>query len=198
MQMRTATSDHALKRQVVFRAALLSVFMTESCTTGPVSTTNTTPPSVQWVLDDQTTHQRQTLAATGGTATAFISPGDEYLVVLQANATGGIKSITLGASGEAICNGARGHYTEAHPFKYTIKSQTLVFAELAHKQVYTEALFPYFFDWTTGPTAPAISLCASAVPLYGTTSYQGSATSYAGVSSGTSGLNVTTCVAGGC
>jgi hypothetical protein len=195
-----ALLDQAVEYRHVFCTAslLLMPYVLAGCATGPVSTTNTTPPSLQWVLEDETTHNRQTIVPAGATVTAFIAPGDEYLVVLEANAPGGVKSITLGASGESICNGNHGAYTEAHPFKYTVKSQTLVFTELAHMQVYTQALFPYFFNWDTGPAAPATSACASAVPLYGTTFYQGSATNYAGTSSGTSSLNVTTCVAGGC
>ena len=156
------------------------------------------PPTVYWVLDDQTTGKSQTITPAGNMVTAFINPGDNYLVAFEAQEAGGIKTISLGAQGEAICNGNRGAYTEANPYQYTIPNQTLTFTELANKQAYTQAFFPYFFSLQATASSTAVSACGSQVPMFGTTTYNGQATNYGGASSGTTSLAVTTCVSGSC
>jgi len=169
-----------------------------SCSTGPVLTKNPTPPSVSWVLYDQTTGKNQTLVPAGTSLTAFISPGDNYDVTVKAQETGGIQTISLSATGAAICNGNHGAYTESHQFNYSIANQTATFPVMANQQVYTEAFLPYYFNWVSGPTSAAVAACGSNVPMFGTTTYKGKATNYGNVGTGTYSLAVTTCVAGGC
>ncbi len=186
------------------RAAITLVIMTltscgllAACSTGPVQTRNPTPPSVSWVLYDQTTGVRQTLMPAGSSITAFISPGDNYDVEFQAQEMGGIKTVSLSATGQAICNGNHAPYTETHPFNYSVAATTATFPIMAGNQVYTQAFLPYYFNWVSGPTSAAVTACGSNVPMFGTTTYNGKAANYGNVSAASS-LNVTTCVAGGC
>ncbi len=177
--------------------ALAGCGLLAACSTGPVQTNNPTPPSVYWVLYDQTTAagSNPNLVPAGSLATTFINPGDNYDVTFQSQETGGIKTISLSATGKAICNGNRGRYTETHPFTYSIAATTATFPIMAGNQVYTQAFLPYYFNWVSGPTAAAVTACGSNVPMLGTTTYTGKATNYGNVST-VSSLAVTTCAAG--
>lgn len=164
-----------------------------SCSTGTVQTNNPTPPSVTWHLFHQSTGLTQNIVPANSLTNVFISPGDNYDVEFTAQENGGIKSISLSATGSVICSNNQGPYTQAHPFNYSIAATTATFPIMANNQVYTQAFLPYYFNWVSGPTMNAVPACGSNVPMFGTTTYNGKATNYGNVSTGTYSLKVTTC-----
>lgn len=175
------------------------------CSTGPGSTTNPAPPAPSWSVSDQTTHGILSGLVPAGTGfTVFITTGDDYIVTFKATSSSGIKTTTLSGSGEVICNNNQPPYNEEKPFKYSIPAQTITLSPLPNGQVFTEGVNPFFFFWapTTGqpalytPASSAYTACGSQVPLRGTTTYTGQATTDAGVSSAASSISVTTCASG--
>jgi hypothetical protein len=177
------------------------------CPTGPVSTTNPNPPSVSWTIYDQATRQSQSgLVPAGSGVTVFITPGDNYMTVFEASSPGGLKSLTLSGSGKVICSNNKAPYTESSPFTYSIAASTITLP-VNSGQAVTQAPFPYVFLWgfgpslktggppSEGPAGEAYTKCGSAVPLLGTTTYSGQATTQSGVSN-SSQLSVTTCASG--
>ena len=175
------------------------------CSTGPGSTTNPNPPTSTWSILDQTTHLNlDGLSPAGSSLTVFINPGDNYLVNFTATSSSGVKSITLSGSGEVICHNNKPPYNEAKPFKYNIPTQTISLAPQPGGQVFTQAFNPFFFFWalskgeppSSEPAASAYTACREQVPLLGTTTYTGQATTDSGVSNPANGLSVTTCAVG--
>jgi hypothetical protein len=187
--------------------ALITILacLVSGCSTGPGSTTNQNPPIPSWLVTDQTTRsQPVTVTPAGSSITEFINPGDDYVVTFQATSASGIKSISLSGSGEVICHDNKAPYSEGKPFKFTIPAQTIALSPQPGGQVFTQGLNPFFFFWspTQGepaanePAASAFTACGSQVPLLGTTTYTGQATTVAGVSNPANNLSVTTCAAG--
>jgi hypothetical protein len=175
------------------------------CPTGPGSTTNTTPAAPSWSILDQTTGGSQNnLVPAGSSITVFINPGDNYMATFLASSASGIKSITLSGSGSVICHNNAAPFSEASPFKYTIPAQPIVFAPQPGGQFFTAASDPFLFTWAlspkeaagNAPASSALSGCRDQVPLLGTTTYTGQATTEANVTSAASSLLVTTCAAG--
>jgi hypothetical protein len=152
-------------------------------------------------LYDLATRQTQNING-GGSPTAFINPGDEYLVAFHATSSAGIQTITLSGQGSVICSNNKPPFTEANPFTYSIGPSTITLSPPAG-QVYTQAANPFGFIWGEtnppgqppfkGPTFPALTQCGSNVPLLGTTTYTGTATTNSNVSSSPVQLKVTTC-----
>jgi len=175
------------------------------CPTGPGSTTNTTPPTPSWSILDQTSQGAlDNIVPAGSSITVFINPGDNYMATFHAASPSGIKSITLSGSGSVICHNNQPPFNEASPFKYTIPTQTIVLAPQPGGQFFTEAANPFFFTWAlfkgeaagNAPASPALAKCGDQVPLLGTTTYVGQATTEAGATSAANSLLVTTCAAG--
>jgi hypothetical protein len=182
-----------------------AVCLLSGCPTGPGSTTNPTPPTPTWSILDQTTRSSvNNLAPAGSLITAFITPGDDYLVTFHATSSSGIKNITLSGSGEVICHNDQPPFNEASPFKYTIPAQRITLSPQAGGQVFTEAPNFFFFYWApqngmppaTAPASTAFTQCRDQVPLFGTTTYTGQATTDSGVTNAPSNLAITTCRAG--
>jgi hypothetical protein len=194
-------------RYVKLRLLSLSfMILLTACPTGPGQNANSNPASLSFSLYDDSIRQSQNgMPAGAGSSglTFFIAPGDEYLVVLQAASPSGIKSITMSGAGSVICGNNMPPYTRTQPFKYTIPATTITLNALPNGQVYTQASNPYSFLWGAGPTVngkpfngptlPALNACGSSVPLLGTTTYTGTATTAPGVTSAPVSLNVTTC-----
>lgn len=67
----------------------------------PKSTSDSTPPSLEWVVTDLTTNQAQTFA-NGGSLTVPI--GASYRVVLNASDPEGISQISMGSSVSWTCS----------------------------------------------------------------------------------------------
>jgi hypothetical protein len=187
---------------------LIACFLLTGCPpSNPVPNNN--PPAVSWSLYDLATRQTQNINGAGaGTPTVFVNPGDEYMVTFHATSTAGIQSITMSGQGKVICNGNKPPYTEANPFPYSVAPTTITLSPPAG-QVYTQAANPYGFIWGEvnppgqppyfGPTFPALTKCGNNVPLLGTTTFTGTATTNSNVSSSPTQLNVTTCaVSTGC
>jgi hypothetical protein len=177
--------------------ALPSYGLLVSCSTGPVQTNNPVPPSVTWVLYNTNTGTRHQTVPAGMTLVDFINPGDNYDVAFWADEAGGIKTITLSATGTAICSGNHAPYTMSNPFNYSIPSQTVTL-QVTNGQAYTHAAFPYYFNWQTGVTAAAVTACGANVPMLGTTIYKGKATNFGNTSTGTYNFEVHTCASGSC
>jgi hypothetical protein len=166
------------------------------------------PPVVSWSLYDLATRQTQNVNG-GGSPTVNIAPGDEYLVAFHANSPAGIQSLTLSGKGSVICNNNKPPFTESNPFTFSIGPTTITLTPPAG-QVYTDGANPYGFIWNEvtppgqptfkGPTFPAFSQCSqnSNVPLLGTTTYTGTATTVSNVSSSPVQLKVTTCASPPC
>ena len=183
----------------------LAACLFSGCPTGPGSTTNTTPPTPTWSISDHTNPVPLTgIAPAGSLVTAFIKPGDDYSVTFTATSSSGIKSITLSGSGEVICHNNQPPFNEASPFKYTIPAQTITLSPQPGGQVFTQAFNPFFFFWalnnaapaTSSPAMTAFTTCGDQVPLLGSTTYTGQATTFAGASNPASSLRVTTCPSG--
>ena len=153
-----------------------------SCTTGTILTNNPTPPSVSWSLTDTSTPIHWTLTVSGEPVGLSVNPGENYEVKFQAQEVGGIKTISIGGTGTAYCKNNLGPYTKQHPFNFSVPNQTATFKVMANQQVYTQAFLPYQFNWTSGPAAAAVAACGYNVPLFGTTTYTGTATNYGNVS----------------
>jgi hypothetical protein len=175
------------------------------CTTGPGSTTDTTPPTPSWSLADQTSgNHLDGIVPAGSSITIFINPGDNYIANFTATSSAGIKSITLSGSGEVICHNNQPPYNEAKPYKYTIPAQTITLGKQPDGTFFTQAFNPFFFFWAptkgepaaNAPASSAWKSCGDQVPLLGTTTYTGQATTEAGVSNPATSLMVTTCAAG--
>ncbi len=186
--------------------ALAAASFFSGCTTGPVQTNNPNPPSGSFLVTDQETHTHLSVTPAGGSpVTVFIKPGDDYVVTYQAASPSGIKSITMSGSGEVICSNNQPPYDERDPFKYSIPAQTIDLSPLPGQQVFTQAVNPFFFFWNpgpegepafTGPAASAFAKCGTKVPLLGTTTYTGKATTDSGVTSPALQVSVGTCSPG--
>ena len=59
------------------------------------------------------------------------------------------------ANRTVICAGNNAPYTEAHPYNFTIPSQSATFPVQSGNQVYTNENLLYVFSWATGPTKTA-------------------------------------------
>ena len=187
---------------------LIATWVFTGCPTGPVQTTNPTPPNTSWSILDQTTRQSQNLVPAGSVGTVFITPGDNYMVVFQATSPSGIKSTSLSGKGSVICHNNKPPYSESNAYAYTIADQTITLGVQSGSQAFTQVPNPYFFLWGPGPppmqgqpafNGPALTAyekCGAQIPLLGTTTYTGVATTFSGVSSAPSGLSVTTCAGG--
>jgi hypothetical protein len=193
MSMRRAT--------IILPAVTLAGFcLFASCTTGTIQTNNPTPPSVSWslILTSNPIHWKVTLS--GAPAGLGVNPGENYEVEFEAQEIGGIKTISIGGTGTAYCKYNLGPYTQQHPFHFSVPNQTATFKVMANQQVYTQAFLPYQFNWTSGPTAAAVAACGSNGPMFGTTTYTGTATNYSNVSASYSfAVPVQSCIVGpGC
>ena len=98
------------------------------------------------------------------------------------------------ANRTVICAGNNAPYTEAHPYNFTIPSQSATFPVQSGNQVYTNENLLYVFSWATGPTKTAYQKCGANVPLDGNVTYTATASNYYGVKSQSS-VEVITCVA---
>jgi hypothetical protein len=186
---------------------LITALLLTACNTGPVQNNNPNPPSTGWALLDSATGTTQNVAGGNG-ATVFVNPGDQYMVVFQANSSSGIKTITLSGAGSVICHNNQLPFNEANPFKYNIPPAVINLPLQPNQQAFTQASNPFLFVWSkippsppnnpgiNGPALAAFTQCGGQVPLLGTTTYTGQATTYSGISSAPAALNVTTCFKG--
>jgi len=124
----------------------------------------------------------------------FINADDNYVVTFVAQSTSGIKTITLSGSGGVACS------TGSPSTSFTIPPQTIDLSVQPGGQVFTEGIDPYYFFWApiegepsyNEPVKTFYTRCGAAVPLIGTTTYSGSATSFDGGSTSMQ-LKVTAC-----
>jgi hypothetical protein len=164
------------------------------CTTGPIMSTDLNPPGYSWTFAEQSPPNNAPQTVTSGfdptPPGTVISPGVDYLVVYHATSNAGLKSIAMTANLTVACSGRGGPYTISNPYNVTIPLQPITFAPLPSQQAYTDAFYPYYFSWANGPAAIAYNACAKAgsafLPLIGSTTYGGSATTVNGVPNATS------------
>jgi hypothetical protein len=200
--------NHRLLIPTCTALVLIATCVLTGCPTGPIQTNNPAPPTTSWSILDQTTRLSQNLTPAGSGITVFITPGDNYMVVFQATSPSGIKTTSLSGKGSVICHNNRPPYSESDPFAYTIPDQTITPTVQPGQQAFTQVPNPYFFLWGPGPppaqgqpafNGPALTAyekCGAQLPLLGTTTYTGVATSFSNVSSSPSSLSVTTCASG--
>ena len=182
---------------------LIVAVLCTGCSTGPVQNANPVPPSASWSLLDSATGLTQ--QAMGPASTVFINPGDQYMVVFQASSPSGIKNITLSGTGDVAC------HDKSLPNSIAIPAAVINLSLQPGQQAFTQASNPYLFVWSKIPPSPTnpefdgpalaeFNQCNAKhpplVPLLGTTTYTGLATTYSGVASSSSLLHVTTCLGG--
>jgi hypothetical protein len=188
---------------ILFVAALCT-----GCSTGPVQA-KPDPPSTNWYLLDWNlsgTPQQ----GNGPEFTLFINPGDQYMVIFQATSLNGIKNITLSGTGDVHCNDGSLPAPPTPP-TFTIPPVVINLPLQPNQQAFTQALNPYSFIWSKIPATPTnaeidgpalteFNQCnaksPTLVPLLGTTTYTGQATSYSGMASSSTLMHVTTCPGG--
>jgi len=153
---------------------LMGACLFASCTTGPV-TTKSYPITSFFYLYDTVTRQAANYI-TGSPVCIYAD--DNYSVNFVAQSQSGIKTISLsGTSTGVSCASGSGVSGT-----FNTPTQTIDLAPLPGGQLWTQALDPYFFYWSTNEGVPAVQTAYKACHpnvLIGTVTYTGSATTAA-------------------
>jgi len=167
-----------------------------ACQTVTLPPSDPNPPSLTWSFGNVAT--KVNYSTSGGSPSSPVTVlgtiGADYIMGVQANNPGGVKSVSLTGSGMAICSGnsSTAPYTQAHPFSFTIPPQSYTYPVQSNNQVLTQENVVYTFSWATGPAMPAYAACGSLLPLAANVTYAASSSNYYGVSS-QSAVTVITC-----
>jgi hypothetical protein len=176
---------------------LIVVVLCTGCTTSP-----NVPLSTSWSLLASATGKTAQIDGSGGDPTVFINAGDQYMVVFQVSSPSGIKNITLSGTGDVACN------DKSDPNTIAIPPRVFNLPLQPNQQAFTQASNPYLFVWSKipafktnpeidGPALAEFNQCdaknSSLVPLVGTTTYTGQATTYPGAASPSYTLHVAIC-----